>query len=223
MMWQILAFESGLAQGVALFVAFVVAVVLHEVAHGVAAFRLGDPTAKLAGRLTLNPLAHADLWGTVVIPILLYVSQVGIIFGWAKPVPVNYYNLRGGRWGPVLVALAGPAMNLLLLIVMALAARFSPAGTQFPAFFLTIALINGVLMLFNLIPIPPLDGSKILYLFLDNRPDIIQWLERYSFFILLGVLLLAQGLLTRLIFLPTLFLTSWFSGFAPVSILGLLS
>jgi Zn-dependent protease len=221
-MWQIVAFGGGLEQGIALFVGFVLAVVLHEVAHGYVALQFGDPTAKYAGRLTLNPVKHVDLWGTIVIPILLYMSQVGIIFGWAKPVPVNYYNLRAGKWGPVLVALAGPATNFCLLVVAALLARLSPAGTQLPAFFVTVAVINGVLMFFNLIPLPPLDGSKILYLFLENRSDIIAWLERYSFFILIGVLVFVPGLITRLAFLPALNLTSFFSGVAEFDILSLL-
>lgn len=222
MLFQALIFDSGLQQGVALLVAFAVAVILHEVAHGVVALRLGDPTAYYAGRLTLNPLKHIDMWGTVIIPLLLFISGTGMLFGWAKPVPVNYYNLRGGKWGPVWVALAGPATNFVLLVVAGLLARLSPAGTQFPAFFVTIAMINGVLMLFNLLPVPPLDGSKILYLFLERRPDIIQWLERFGFFILLALLVVGGGLLSRLVFGPALQLTSVFSGYSLFDILGLL-
>lgn len=222
MMWQVLGFSSGLEQGVALLVAFVVAVVLHEVAHGYVALRFGDPTAYYAGRLTLNPIKHVDLWGTIIIPVLLYVSHVGVIFGWAKPVPVNYYNLRAGRWGPALVALAGPATNFALLVVASLVARLSPAATQLPAFFVTVAIINGVLMFFNLIPLPPLDGSKILYLFLENRPDIIAWLERYSFYMLIGVLVLLPGVITQLAFVPALNLASLFSGLPAFDILGVL-
>lgn len=191
-----------------------IAIILHEVAHGYVALRLGDPTAYYAGRLTLNPLKHIDLWGTIILPLLLLVSTGGrFVFGWAKPVPVNYYNLRGGKYGPVLVALAGPVTNLLLLILFGLLARFSPPTTALPFLFFTIALTNGILMLFNLIPIPPLDGSKVLYLFLENRPDVIHMLERYSMYILLLLLVVGSGLLSSLVFGPALALTRLFSGF----------
>jgi len=183
------------------------AVILHEVAHGYAALRLGDPTAQLAGRLTLNPIKHVDLWGTIIIPILS-----GFRFGWAKPVPVNYYNLRNGKYGPVLVALAGPATNLVLMAIFGLATRFAPSTTALPVLFFYIALVNGWLMFFNLIPIPPLDGSKILYLFLDRRPDIIQWLEQYSFFILIAILVFGRGLLTAFVAPPTAALLRFFTG-----------
>lgn len=189
-----------------------VAVVLHEVAHGYAALMLGDPTAKYAGRLTLNPVRHVDMWGTVLFPLFLYMVS-GIMFGWAKPVPVNYYNLRHGRLGPAIVALAGPFTNLLLLIVFGLLARLSPSGTALPYLFVHIALINGVLMLFNIIPVPPLDGSKVLYVFLENRPDVVRALESYGFYILLGLIAFGGGLLSRLVFFPARELTALFSGY----------
>lgn len=189
-----------------------IAIILHEVMHGYVALRLGDPTAKYAGRLTLNPLKHIDLWGTILIPFILIMSGTGFVFGWAKPVPVNYFNLRYGKWGPVIVALAGPAMNFLLLVVFGLAARFSPVSTSLPFLFTTIALINAVLMFFNLIPIPPLDGSKILYLFLDNRPDVIHFLERYGTIILIALLLLGGGFLHNFVFTPAANLVQFLSG-----------
>lgn len=198
---------------IAQIIGLAVAVILHEVSHGYVALRLGDPTAYYAGRLTLNPVKHIDVWGTIILPLLLIVTTAGqFVFGWAKPVPVNYYNLRGGKYGPVLVALAGPVTNLGLLVFFALLARFSPANTALPFLFVTIALINGILMLFNLIPIPPLDGSKVLYLFLENRPDIIQNLERYSIYILMALLLLGSGLLSQLVFRPALLLTRLIAG-----------
>jgi len=197
---------------VAQVVGFVVAVILHEVAHGYVALRLGDPTAHYAGRLTLNPLKHMDLWGSVVIPLLLILSPANFVFGWAKPVPVNYYNLQKGKYGPVIVALAGPATNLIILIIAALLVRVLPADTMLQPFFFTVAFINGLLMLFNLIPIPPLDGSKVLYLFLDHRPDIIGWLERYSFYILIGILLFGGGILSSLVVGPALRLVLLVSG-----------
>ena len=98
-------------------------VVIHEVSHGLAAYWLGDSTAKYAGRLTLNPLSHMDLWGSFLIPLLLLFSGSGIIFGWAKPVPYNPYNLRNQKWGPVLVGLAGPFSNVLLALVAGVVLR----------------------------------------------------------------------------------------------------
>lgn len=213
-------FQAGVAslpgselEIIALILGLAIAVILHEVAHGYVALRLGDPTAYYAGRLTLNPLKHIDLWGTIILPAVLLMSTGGrFVFGWAKPVPVNYNNLRGGKYGPVIVALAGPLTNFLLLVFFALLARFSSAATALPFLFFTIALTNGVLMLFNLIPIPPLDGSKILYLFLEDRPDIIQNLERYSIYLLLGLLFLGSALLSSIVFTPALYLTRLFSG-----------
>ena len=219
--FQLLGFDSSIAAGGAFFIAFVIAVIFHEVAHGVVALQLGDPTAKLAGRLTLNPIPHIDLWGTIIVPFLLYILPGGFIFGWAKPVPVNPFNVRG-RYGMVLVALAGPATNLILLTIFGLAARLAPVATQLPAFFLVIALVNGLLMFFNLIPIPPLDGSKVLYLFLENRPDIRNFLERYSLFILLAILLFLPGVITQFAFVPALQLTSYMSGFSVFDIIELL-
>ena len=197
---------------IAQIIGLALAIVLHEVAHGVVALRLGDPTAYYAGRLTLNPIKHVDMWGTIIFPVLQLVTTGRIFLAWAKPVPVNYYNLRYGRWGPVLVALAGPATNFILLAIFGLAARFAPAATAFPTLFFYIALINGVLMLFNLIPIPPLDGSKVLYLFLEDRPDVIQNLERYSIYILFGLLIFGSQLLSSVVFTPALILVRLFSG-----------
>lgn len=206
------AVDPGLQLG-AMILGLAIAIICHEVAHGYVALKLGDPTAYYAGRLTLNPVKHIDLWGTILIPLLLIVSGVGFVFGWAKPVPVNYYNLRHGKYGPLLVALAGPLTNLLLLTIFALAARFSPTGTALPLLCFWIALINGVLMLFNLIPIPPLDGSKVLYLFLEKRPDIIMWLERYSFYLLIALLIFGGSIFSNLVFAPALRLVSWVAGF----------
>lgn len=211
MYFQALAIDPGLQAG-AMIIGLAVAIILHEVAHGYVALKLGDPTAFYAGRLTLNPLKHIDLWGTILIPGFLILSGTGFVFGWAKPVPVNYYNLRYGKYGPLLVALAGPATNFILLVVFGLLARISPAETSLPFLLVTIAMVNGVLMLFNLIPVPPLDGSKVLYVFLEHRPDVVRWLEQYGLYILIALLLFGGGLLSNLVFGPAIALTIFFAG-----------
>ncbi|MFA6519331.1 MAG: site-2 protease family protein [Candidatus Paceibacterota bacterium] len=146
-------------------VVLILSIIVHEVAHGYAANSLGDPTARLAGRLTLNPIPHIDLMGSVVIPALLVFTQSPIMFGWAKPVPYNPYNLTNHRWGEALVALAGSATNILLAVIFGLIVRFSSTlGLDQTAlsFAATIAFINLFLGLFNLIPFPPLDGFTAL-------------------------------------------------------------
>ena len=167
----------------------IMSVVLHEISHGYVAYILGDSTAKYAGRLTLNPLKHLDLFGSVIIPIFTYLAG-GFILGWAKPVPFNPYNLKNQKWGPAIVGIAGPATNFLVLLVFGLALRFSNYISFLPASFFqiaaTVSLINAMLMVLNLVPIPPLDGSRVLQAFLPYRWQNIQYvLERYSFFFVL--------------------------------------
>lgn len=143
----------------------ILSVIAHEVAHGYAANSLGDPTARLAGRLTLNPLPHVDPMGSVIIPALLVFTGSPILFGWAKPVPYNPHNLRNQRWGETMVAVAGSATNILLAIVFGLIVRFGATiGLDATALSLasTIAFINLFLGLFNLIPFPQLDGFTAL-------------------------------------------------------------
>ena len=138
-------------------------VVLHEVAHGYMANYLGDPTARLAGRLTLNPVSHIDLVGSILLPAILVFTHSPILIGYAKPVPYNPYNLRG-RFGEALVAFAGPATNMFLALIFGLIIRFAAEDIGVPLLtaFATIVYINMLLALFNMIPIPPLDGSKVL-------------------------------------------------------------
>ena len=146
-------------------VVLILSVIAHEVAHGYAANTLGDPTARLAGRLTLNPFPHIDLIGSIILPALLVFTHSPIMFGWAKPVPYNPYNLRHQRWGETFVSLAGVATNILLAIIFGLIVRFSATiGLDTTAISLaaTIAFINLFLGLFNLIPFPPLDGFTAL-------------------------------------------------------------
>jgi len=141
----------------------VFSVVIHEVAHGFAAHFLGDPTARLEGRLTLNPVSHVDPLGSVVLPAILALSSSPFLFGWAKPVPYNPYNFQKmGRFGEAFVAGAGPAANLLIALVCGLAVRFSLIPDAAVGLAISIVFLNVLLAFFNLLPIPPLDGSKIL-------------------------------------------------------------
>jgi Zn-dependent protease len=146
------------------FLILIFSIIAHEVSHGYAADALGDPTARLAGRLTLNPVPHIDLMGSIIIPALLMLSGSSILFGWAKPVPYNPYNLKNQRWGETLVAIAGSATNLFLAFLFGCIVRFG--ATSLPATALslaaTITFINLFLGLFNLIPFPPLDGFTAL-------------------------------------------------------------
>jgi Zn-dependent protease len=164
----------------------IMSVIVHELAHGYVADFLGDKTARMAGRLTINPISHIDPLGSVILPILSFFSA-GFIFGWAKPVPYNPYNLRG-KYAEVAVAGAGAFANLCLAIIFGLTIRF--AGAALPASFIDIAsaivFINVLLAVFNLVPIPPLDGSKVLFGLLPFRFQ--HWsrsLERWSFAILI--------------------------------------
>jgi len=163
----------------------IMSVVIHEVCHGYAAEALGDSTARYAGRLTLNPLKHLDPVGSIIVPFVLSLIPPHVVFGWAKPVPVNPYNLKNRRWGEALVAFAGPASNLALALVFGLLIRFNTMSQILPDSFLTISasvtLINILLAVFNLVPIPPLDGSKIFFGLIPQRfVNVRDWLESRS-------------------------------------------
>ena len=163
-------------------------IITHEIAHGSVAYQLGDPTAKYAGRLTLNPLKHLDPFGSVILPILLLIFTLGQgpIFGWAKPVPINPYNFRDQKWGTLKVAIAGPAMNFLIAIVFSLMIRFLTLPQNFSILFGIVAIYNFAWGIFNLVPIPPLDGSHILFRFLPERfSEIRFFLQQYGLFILI--------------------------------------
>jgi Zn-dependent protease len=158
-------------------------VIVHEVSHGYMADYLGDPTARIQGRLTLNPLKHIDPVGSIIVPIIT--SLAGFTFGWAKPVVYNPYNLKNRRSGEVLIAIAGPLSNLALALIFGLLIRALVSGataiTPFVEFASYIVIINIVLAVFNLVPIPPLDGSKLLLVFLPNQYGRARFvLERYG-------------------------------------------
>lgn len=170
-------------------------VILHELAHGVVAYWLGDRTAKDAGRLTLNPLKHIDPFMSILVPVVLYILKAPV-FGGAKPVPINTRNLKWGPWGMALVAVAGPFTNFLLALIGFLIGHFTGwlygSGGELPAFIFTeLVYINLGFMLFNLIPIPPLDGSRVLYAIApDGFRNILTQIERYGIIIVYTLILL---------------------------------
>lgn len=166
----------------------IMSVVIHEVAHGYMALRYGDKTALFAGRLTLNPISHLDLFGSIILPALLFFST-GFAFGWAKPVPYNPDNLSDRKWGSIAVAAAGVLANLFIAVFFGLVLRFSE-GFNVPLGFdnivSSIIIVNLALAIFNLVPIPPLDGSKILFPLLPRFFDqIVSFIERYAIIFLI--------------------------------------
>jgi len=219
-------------------IALIFSAILHEYMHGWVAFRLGDSTARDAGRLTLNPLAHIDLFGSIILPLLLVFSNSPFFLAWAKPVPYNPYNLQDQKYGDLKVAVGGPGINFILAILFGVFARFLPVsyflkqslvvnyfqgnydfllgqmnGSFLKSLFVMLMIacfINLLLMIFNLIPIPPLDGSKVLIAFLpyDWRIKILR-LEPFGIFIVLFLLVLG---LFNLIYYPILFLFSLITG-----------
>jgi len=184
----------------------VFAIVLHEVAHGWVAEKLGDNTARSMGRLTLNPISHIDLFGTIIMPLMLFVLTNGkMVFGYAKPVPINPYNFKDPKKGMALSSLAGPGINLIMAISFSLILRvvIPPFEDMIPkqswdmiALPITLMLgygviINIVLAVLNLIPIPPLDGSRVVYWLLPSKPAAVYYrLEPYGTIILMALIML---------------------------------
>ena len=169
------------------------AITLHEAAHGLVASKLGDHTAKMMGRVTLDPTKHIDPIGTIAIPLVLLLSSSGFIFGWAKPVPINFNALRNGKNGMIWVALAGPGANIVMaicwLFVMIIAIKMNI--TVLIEMGRVGILVNCVLAVFNLLPIPPLDGSRVISALLPNRLAYqYNQLEQYGLYILLGLMFL---------------------------------
>lgn len=178
-----------------LIIILIVSVIFHELAHGTVADALGDPTARLAGRLTLNPLKHLEWLGSVFLPALCIISGTGFIIGWAKPVPFTPRLLKYQRWGPALVAVAGPLVNILFALGAGLVFRIT--GNPF---MMLITTVNISLFVFNLIPLPPLDGHHIVGALF---PKYRQWSERlmqqYGFVIMIAVIIFAGSLIYPII------------------------
>lgn len=190
------------------FIALIFSIIIHEISHGAMAFKLGDTTAKDAGRLTLNPLKHIDPIGSVILPLSLYlISAGGFILGWAKPVPYNPLNLKNPRSGSALIGIAGPLSNLILAAIFAIIIRilnpFSGLETIAPLLILfnVVVLINILLAVFNLLPIPPLDGASILFALLPTKYDALRrFLTQYGFYILIFFILFGFQLITPIIY-----------------------
>lgn len=183
-------------------------IVIHEVSHGYAAYLLGDNTARLSGRLTLNPLKHLDPFGSVILPVLLFISTHGnFLVGWARPVPYNPANLKNERKGTFIVAIAGILANLIIAIIFGLLIRFALSmgitiDNPFYKISSIIIMLNLVLFLFNLIPIPPLDGSKILFSFIPSKYRHIEnFLEKWGIFFLLFFIIFIWGKVAPIIYI----------------------
>ncbi|MFP4022338.1 MAG: site-2 protease family protein [Candidatus Paceibacterota bacterium] len=204
-------------------IVLILSIVIHELAHGYAALAQGDPTAKYAGRLTMNPIKHLDLVGSFIVPLSLYILSAGFILGWAKPVPYNPYNLNNQRWGEALVAVAGPAANIVVAVLFGLLIRFGGGFLSQDALLLAglIVIINIVIALFNLLPIPPLDGSKVLFDLLPRSVKVSEmrlFLERYGLLVILVVVIFAGGIIFPAISVILVFVFELLSG--DVSLIG---
>ena len=212
--------EFSLTQKIAIYaIPVLFAIIVHEVAHGWVASRLGDQTARLAGRLTLNPLPHIDIVGTIILPAL-FITLGGFVFGWAKPVPVDARNLHHPRSGMIFVAAAGPVSNLLMAVLWALVVRYSAGLNEWFGLPLSLMgqvgmMINVTLAVLNLLPFPPLDGGKVLCNLLPPR---LGWelnrLEPYGLLVL--VLLMTTGLLGKILFPLVYLFLNWLTPLAGV-------
>lgn len=192
-------------------------VVIHELSHGVVADRLGDNTARFAGRLTLNPLPHLDLFGSILLPLILFLANSPIIFGAAKPVPVNFFNLKNPKRDMALVSLAGPLANFVLAIAFAVPFRFGllAQGSFAYDILLQAVILNLGLGIFNLLPIPPMDGSKVVASFFSDAAmyRLLAW-ERFGFILI--ILLLYLGIIHRILVPALIFISKLLLGFSVI-------
>ncbi|MFA6797524.1 MAG: site-2 protease family protein [Candidatus Paceibacterota bacterium] len=179
-------------------------VIIHEVSHGAMALAFGDKTAQYEGRLTLNPVKHIDWFGSIILPLLLYISNTGFMIGWAKPVPYNPYNLKNAKVGEPTVAFAGPLSNIIVAVIFGLIIRFvlvlNPSLISLVTVFSYVVIINISLAIFNLVPIPPLDGSKILFSIFPNRFAFSETWARYGIFIIILLLTFISRIISPIIF-----------------------
>lgn len=190
----------------------IISIMFHELAHGTMADKLGDPTARLAGRLTLNPFAHLELMGSFIVPVICIISGSVFIIGWAKPVPFNPAQLNNKKWGPALVAAAGPFMNIVIAVLCALIFRlvaFGGTNIAFATLLIQVVVINISLAVFNLVPIPPLDGHHILGALF---PGFKRWsdgvMNRFGIILLIVAIFLAGSIISPLVAFIVQFLLS---------------
>ena len=187
-------------------VILIMSAVVHEFAHGYAAYKLGDPTAQYEGRLTLNPIPHLDFFGSILLPGLLLLSGSPFVLGWAKPVPYNPYNLKNRRWGELIVAIAGPASNVVIALIAGLALQLLPVSEALTQFLYLIVFINILLCIFNLIPVPPLDGSKILFSLFPKAVAMRSFLEKYSLILFLVMIFFVWNIIGPIVQIITNFI-----------------
>ena len=187
-------------------------IIIHEVAHGSVALAFGDTTARDADRLSLNPVKHFDVFGFLILPLLTYFI-FGFPLGSAKPVPINPSNFRNRKWGEVMVAVAGSFTNLLMGIIFSLIVRFFSLPLSLSTAFSYIAVLNFMLGVFNLIPIPPLDGSHLIFIFFPENWTIIKiYLQQFGLIILILLIIVTQGRILDLILNLVQFIFKFFSG-----------
>lgn len=209
-----------------LIIILIISFMIRNIVYGYVANWLGDPTARLSGRITANPLNHIDPLGSIIIPGLLIFTGTGIILGWPKPVPYNKYNFTNQKWGEVLVGVSGSLANLALAVIFAFIIRFAPIDASFIDLAVDVILLNLFLAFFNLIPIPPLDGSKILANLLPfslsyKYTQLIQKMEMNPFLSLLVILFIFMFFIGGPFFYSMLYIGSFLTGLDPTTLLDL--